>query len=64
MEHAAYVIDDGGKTFYVGRAREIDQKCCGKEYVTEREQFERDLAAGAYDEPEEKTEGQEAGNDA
>ena len=64
MEHAAYVIDDGGKTFYVGRAREIYQKCCGKEYVTEREQFERDLAAGAYDEPEEKTEGQEAGNDA
>ena len=64
MEHAAYVIDDGGKTFYVGRAREIYQKCCGREYVTEREQFERDLAAGAYDEPEEKTEGQEAGNDA
>ena len=45
MEHAAYVIDDGGKTFYVGRAREIYQKCCGKEYVTEREQFERNIAA-------------------
>lgn len=50
MEHAAYVIDDGGKTFYVGRAREIYKKCCGQDYVTEREQFEADLAAGKYDE--------------
>ncbi len=50
MEHAAYVIDDGGKTFYVDRAREIYKKCCGQDYVTEREQFEADLAAGKYDE--------------
>lgn len=56
MEHAAYVIDDGGKTFYVDRAREIYKKCCGKEYVTEQEQFERDLAAGVYDETEDKEE--------
>lgn len=48
MEHAAYVIDDGGRTFYVDRAREIYKKCCGKDYVTEEEQFKANLAAGMY----------------
>lgn len=52
MEHAAYVIDDGGKTFYVDRAREIYKDCCGKDYVTEAEQFQANLAAGMYDENE------------
>ena len=56
MEHAAYVIDDGGKTFYVDRAREIYKKCCGQDYVTEREQFEADLAAGKYDEEDARSE--------
>ena len=56
MEHAAYVIDDGGKTFYVDRAREIYKKCCGQDYVTEREQFEANLAAGKYDEEDARSE--------
>ena len=53
MEHAAYVIDDGGNTFYVQRARELYEKCCGHPYVTEEEQFKANLAAGMYDQPEE-----------
>ena len=53
MEHAAYVIDDGGSTFYVQRARELYEKCCGRPYVTEEEQFKANLAAGMYDQPEE-----------
>ncbi len=56
MEHAAYVIDDGGRTFYVDRAREIYKKCCGKDYVTEEEQFQANLAAGMYDEEAEQEE--------
>ena len=52
MEHAAYVIDDGGSTFYVQRARELYEKCCGRPYVTEAEQFKANLAAGLYDQPE------------
>jgi hypothetical protein len=50
MEHAAYVIDDGGRTFYVDRAREIYKNCCGKDYLTEAEQFQANLEAGAYEE--------------
>lgn len=53
MEHAAYVIDDGGSTFYVERARELYKKCCGHDYVTEQEQFQANLAAGMYDQEKE-----------
>ena len=49
MEHAAYAIDDGGKTFYAERAREIYKACCGKEYLTEAEQFKANMEAGMYE---------------
>lgn len=57
MEHAAYAIDDGGKTFYVARAREVYKSCCGKEYITEAEQFKANMAAGLYDHTEEEVSG-------
>lgn len=34
-ERCAYVIDDGGTTFYVREAEELYRLCCGKDYVPE-----------------------------
>ena len=34
-ERCAYIIDDGGTTFYVEEAKKLYQLCCGREYVPE-----------------------------